>query len=200
MTMYQEVEVKFYAYDLDIVASQLQKIGAQPTVPRVYERNVRYENAEKTLSKRGIVIRMRQDNRVRLTYKEPAAQIYDGVDTRFEAEVEVSDYDAMELILGRLGYHPYLVYEKYRTTYVLNGVEIVLDEMPYGNFVELEGEPGAIKSVIPMLQLKDLPRITMNYIQLFENVCHNLGLHVRDLTFENFKGISVPLSAFDPPD
>ena len=38
---------------------------------RVFERNVRYENDDKSLTDNGIVVRLRQDHRVRLTYKEP---------------------------------------------------------------------------------------------------------------------------------
>ena len=38
------------------------------------------------------------------------------------------------------------MYEKYREAFDLNDLEIVLDEMPYGNFVELEGNEQAIKA------------------------------------------------------
>lgn len=45
----------------------------------------------------------------------------------------------MTNLLQELGYVVSEVYEKYRTTYKLNVLQITLDEMPYGMFVEIEG-------------------------------------------------------------
>ncbi len=69
---YTETEIKLYVPHLEVVQIRLERIGARLTAERVYERNVRYENAAKTLTERGIVVRLRQDTRVRLTYKDPA--------------------------------------------------------------------------------------------------------------------------------
>jgi predicted adenylyl cyclase CyaB len=113
---YNETEVKLYVPDLAVVKDKLEAAGAELTAPRVYERNVRYDNQERTLTPHGMVVRLREDTRVRLTYKDDGT-FENGVVSRFEAEVEVSDFDAMETILGKLGYTPYLKYEKYRTTY-----------------------------------------------------------------------------------
>jgi adenylate cyclase class 2 len=115
--------------------------------------------------------------------------------SRFEAEVEVSDFDTMSLILEHLGYRPYMAYEKYRTTYELDSAEIVLDEMPFGNFVEIEGEAATIERIITRLNLQDAERFGRSYTGLFELVKRNLDLEFRDLTFENFEDIQVPVSA-----
>lgn len=189
-----ETEVKLYIPHLEWVQIQLERSGAQLTAPRVYERNVRYENAERSLTASGVVVRLRQDTRARLTYKE-GSSAQGGIVTRTELEVEVSDFDTMQTILDKLGYHPHLVYEKYRTTYELDGAEIVLDEMPYGNFVEIEGEAAAIESLIKRLGLQDTPRLSGSYTTLFDRVKARLGLSFDHLTFENFKGITVPESA-----
>lgn len=195
MPSYAETEVKLHYPDLAGMQARLEAAGAALIVPRVFERNVRYENAEKTLSPRGIVLRLRQDDRTRLTYKE-GGTLQDGVISRFEAEVEVSDFDAMQTILGKLGYAPYLIYEKYRTTYTLDGAEVVLDEMPYGNFIEIEGDKDTIERVITRLGLAGARRYTQSYIVLFQIVRERLGLTCHDLTFANFEGLSVPESAF----
>jgi adenylate cyclase class 2 len=196
-TEYLEIEAKLYVPNLDLVARKLSDLGAPLIAPRVFERNVRYENTAHTLTEQGIVVRLRQDSRVRLTYKEPLQAIVEDFAARFEAEVEVDDFDAMQLILAKLGYHPHLIYEKYRTTYQLDDTEIVLDELPYGNFVEVEGAPDAITSVIQQLNLESATHFTTNYVTLFDNVKRNLGLSMNDLTFNNFEGINVPASAFD---
>ncbi len=194
-----ETEVKLYVPHLELVQVRLERVGAQLTAPRVYERNVRYENAEKSLTPNGIVVRLRQDSRVRLTYKE-GSSVQEGVVSRTEIEVEVSDFDSMQTILGKLGYQPHMVYEKYRTTYELDTAEIVLDEMPYGSFVEIEGDKGTIEMVIKRLELGSAPRYPGSYTTLFERAKGNLGLVFDNLTFDNFKDVDVPESAFQIPD
>ncbi|MBZ0298775.1 MAG: class IV adenylate cyclase [Anaerolineae bacterium] len=195
MNAYTETETKLYCPDLSDVARRLILAGATVTTPRVYERNVRYEDAGETFSANGIVLRLRQDYRARLTYKGPG-QVSDGIMQRHEAEVEVSDFDAMHVILQNLGYHPHLIYEKYRTTYELDETEVVLDEMPYGNFVEIEGTAAAIEQVIGKLALGEARRYGHSYTGLFDIVKANLSLSFRDLTFDNFDGIDVPETAF----
>ncbi|MCU0497360.1 MAG: class IV adenylate cyclase [Anaerolineae bacterium] len=200
MTKHTETEVKLYVTDLASVAKRLEALGAVLIAPRVFERNVRYENADHTLTPRHIVLRLRQDTRARLTYKEPPTEIIDlDIPARFEAEVEVSDFETMELILHKLGFFPHVVYEKYRTTYHLGDLEIVLDEMPYGNFIEIEGEADAIRVGIDQLALIDATRYRANYLRLFDYVRRNLNLTFEHLTFANFEGISVPQTAFEPP-
>jgi adenylate cyclase class 2 len=189
-----ETEVKLYCPDLDAVAARLAAVGATLTAPRVFEQNVRYEDADATLGSRGIVLRLRQDQRARLTYKE-GASARDGIVSRREAEVEVSDFDTMDFILGRLGYTPAMRYEKYRATYSFGGVEVVLDELPYGNFIEIEGEHAAIEAAIAALGLNDRPRIAASYVHLFDHLRAALSLTFIDLTFEHFAGLSVPASA-----
>jgi adenylate cyclase class 2 len=196
MADYQEVELKLYVPDLNAVRRRLVALGATVSKPRVFERNVRYENESRTLTADGIVVRLRQDADVRLTYKGKATKSTNGIRARFEAEVEVSDFDTMHIILDKLGYQPYMSYEKYRTTYDYGATEVVLDEMPYGHFVEIEGESDAIQQVQIDLELGDAVSLGDSYSQLFNRVRANLGLKFEDLTFKNFDGVDVPVSAF----
>jgi adenylate cyclase class 2 len=193
---YNETEIKLYVPDLAAVQQKLEATGAGLTAPRVYERNVRYDNKERTMTPHVMVVRLREDTRVRLTYKDDGT-VTNGITSRFEAEVEVSDFDAMETILGKLGYTPYLTYEKYRTTYEIDGAEVVLDEMPYGNFVEIEGEREAIEQIIQTLELDDTKRFDGSYSTLFERLRQKLGLKFNDLTFENFKDVNVTEEDFE---
>lgn len=187
----QEVEVKIYTPDLSVIQLSLEKLGAGLSKPRVYERNIRYENSAQTFTKQGIVLRMRQDNEARLTYKADET-IENGITSRFEAEVIVSNFDTMDTILRRLGFAPHMIYEKYRTTYVLEDAEIVLDEMPYGNFTEIEADADTIEQLITRLELTDYRRLTASYTQIFDVVKSQLVLDFNDLTFDNFAGVDVP--------
>ena len=143
----KEVEVKLQTPDLARVREALEAAGAALTKPRVFERNLRYNSADGSLMAAGNVLRLRQDDRAKLTYKSDMS-VQSGIVSRFEAEVEVSDFEIMDVILRRLGYEVALVYEKYRTTYELDGAEIVLDELPYGSFTEIEGDAETIERVV----------------------------------------------------
>ncbi len=68
--------------------------------------------------------------------------------------------------------------------------------MPYGSFVEVEGEQAAIERVVKALELDGARRMFASYTVLFKFVKANMGLDFTDLTFANFAGISVPESAF----
>ncbi len=192
-----ETEVKIRVSDLQPIEAALKTAGATLKAERVYERNVRYENAENTLTNTGRVVRLRQDTRVRLTYKEPSSQSTANVTTRTELEVTVSDYDTMDLILQKLGYHSAWLYEKYRTTYELGDAEIVLDEMPYGSFIEVEGDAESIEKVLQAIHLGDAKRLIGSYSDWFFRIKTALGLSFNDLTFDNFREVSVPETLFE---
>lgn len=202
MTDYTEIEVKLRVPSLDAIHTELEREGAVLKHPRVYEHNARYDTPEHTMAPQGIVLRLRQDHVARLTFKKPQDPVAKdrGIHQRFEAEVEVSDFKTADLILRELGYEPFMIYEKYRTTFELDAAEVVLDEMPYGPFVEIEAaNEEAINDTITRLGLDLHIRYPHSYAVLFDFVRANLGLSFRDLTFENFQGIDVPVSAFEPP-
>src|SRR5262249_13738417 len=106
-----ETEIKIKVPDLAAIAKKMEVAGAQLTAPRVYEKNVRYEDPGETLTPSGRVVRLRQDNRTRLTYKEPTLK-GGKFTTRTELEITVSDFDTADLILAKLGYHSAWIYEK----------------------------------------------------------------------------------------
>ncbi|MDE2750771.1 MAG: class IV adenylate cyclase [Chloroflexota bacterium] len=186
----QEVEVKLHSPDLAQVRNALERAGATQTKPRVFERNLRYDSADGSLMEAGVVLRLRQDETVKLTYKADAS-VERGIVSRFEAEVQLSDFETMDVILRRLGYEVALVYEKYRTTYELPGAEIVLDELPYGNFTEIEGDAATIERVVDRLGLRGCRRMTRSYVDIFWDVKTRLGLDVRDCSFEAFAGVDL---------
>ncbi len=190
-----EVEVKLHTPDLAAVQRALAAAGATLVKPRVFERNARYDSADGSLTAAGIVLRLRQDETTKLTYKADAS-VERGIVSRFEAEVEVGDFAMMDVILKRLGYEVALVYEKYRTTYELQGAEIVLDELPFGNFTEIEGDAATIERVIVVLGLGACRRMAGSYVDIFWDVKARLGLDVKDCAFAAFAGVDVGSSLF----
>jgi adenylate cyclase class 2 len=104
----------------------------------------------------------------------------------------VDSFDKAQKFLEALGYQKSMMYEKYRITYELNDTSIMLDELPYGDFVEIEGETNdQIQDVAKKLGLSWKAAINNSYTGLFENVRHALGLSFQDLSFQNFDNVNV---------
>ncbi|HTP01593.1 MAG TPA: class IV adenylate cyclase [Anaerolineales bacterium] len=188
--MGREVEAKFYVRRLEDIKRRLEAAGAVLVKPRVLEVNLRFDTHEGALRQAGRVLRLRQDAKVRLTYKD-LGRVQDGALSRRELEFDVSNLDAAREFLEALGYEVSFIYEKYRTTYRLDDLEIDVDEMPYGNFVEIEGSGSPIQPTAEKLGLKWSSAIQSSYSQLFEALRARRGLEFRDLTFDNLKHIRV---------
>ena len=187
----RELEIKLYISDLPGLHLQLIAQGAQQVKPRQREYNLRFDTPTGELSSSAQVLRLRQDTDVRLTYKGPS-EMHSGVRSRREIEFTVSDFEAARSFFVALGYQVRVIYEKYRTTFLLAGVEVTLDELPYGNFVEIEGpDTQAITAVADSLRLNRSASIAASYTMLFDHLRTVLGLTFRDLTFENFANIKV---------
>jgi adenylate cyclase class 2 len=189
-----EVEVKFLIDDLAAFRQRLLAADAIPLKPRIYERNVRFDTADEALRQRDELLRLRQDSAVRLTFKGPSLYATTSeAKVREEIEVEVSDLAQTALIFERLGFQPIQVYEKYRETFYWQNVEIVLDEMPFGNFVELEGDENSIKDAAAALNLGWSQRIVDNYLTMMERLIHHYHLPFEDITFDNFQDHPVSI-------
>lgn len=190
----QETEAKFYVQDLGRVKSQLGKLGARIIQERVLETNIRFDLPGAPLRAKGRVLRLRHDTEVRLTYKSASVK-EQGVLSREEIEFVVEDFEKAKHFLEALGYQKLVYYEKYRTTYEWNKTHIMLDELPYGNFVEIEGETiESIHGVTDQLNLQWETAIGTSYNALFDRVRRALQLLFQDLSFSNFEGMNVQAS------
>jgi adenylate cyclase, class 2 len=186
-----EIEVKFYLKSPDIFCDRLNKIGAILTRARCHEINLLFDDNAGSLNVNKQILRLRKDSQVLLTYKGKG-EVKDDVLSRREIEVIVSDFEATRELLEMLGYQPHMTYEKYRTAYDLFGCEIVLDELPYGWFCEIEGQkPRLIQTAAKKIGLYWDARIIKSYRMLFDDFKQNKGMIINDLTFANFKGIQV---------
>jgi adenylate cyclase, class 2 len=186
-----EQEVKFYLGNLRAFENRLVSSGGELKQPRILETNLRFDTPDRRLSGSYQTLRLRQDKVCRLTWKgagNPAGE----VSAREELEIEVSDLNTARAILEGLGFEIMLIYEKYRSAYMLGDVEISLDKMPFGNFCEIEGpDVASIRNIAELLGLEWEKRSTLSYLALFANLKTKLGLNMRDMTFDNFKGIKV---------
>lgn len=195
----QEIEVKFFVKDLGEIETRLQEMRARLLRPRAHELNLRYDRPDGSLRREHRVLRLRQSDDARLTYKGPGS-IVEGTMSRQEIEFSVGDFETARQFLEALDYQIIALYEKYRTAYRLGAVEVLLDELPYGNFVEIEGEsPAAIRIAAGRLGLDWETHLAESYLDLFERLRGKMGFTFRDLTFDNFAGLEASFVQFFTP-
>ncbi len=149
-----EIEKK-YRLDRELwerLPARLAALGALAAGGEEFEENTLYGG--QGLDPRRRVLRLRRTGeRAVFTYKErdPTGE---AIKRQREEETEVSDAAALAAILDALGYRPALVYEKRRTTWQLGGAEVVIDELPFGLFAEIEGGEDEILRAESLLGLE----------------------------------------------
>lgn len=152
---------------LDEITQKLVDVGAS-FVKEAFEVNYQHRGGE--MDERGATLRLRKvGDFTLLTYKEKVKS-ENGAKRKIEHETNVADVEATEAIIERLGYRLTAVYEKRRKYWRFGDVEVVLDELPFGLFMEIEGTEDEIAHVEKKLGLKDLeheprgyPRLTIKY-------------------------------------
>jgi adenylate cyclase, class 2 len=145
------------------VLLRLPDIGARPR-DEEFEENTLYAGHQLDVGR--VVLRLRRVGKgAILTYKErfPSSS---SIKHQREDETRVEDPEAMEAILDSLGFRPSLVYEKRRQRWRLRKAEIVIDELPFGLFMEIEASPADIKAIEGKLNIKGLRAENATYPQL----------------------------------
>ncbi|HSM24261.1 MAG TPA: class IV adenylate cyclase [Anaerolineaceae bacterium] len=187
-----EIEVKFYVISLDEIEEKIKELGGVLVQERCFESNLRFDTADQKLRNLRQVLRLRHDTENILTFKG-AAEAGKPVSIRQEIEVLVDDFETTRALLEGLGYEVMMEYEKYRTTYSLLNTLVVLDELPYGKFIEIEGPDGnSIQKVARNLNLNWKMRVMTSYTYLFENLKgRKPELVGKYLTFKELKGMQI---------
>ncbi len=160
-----EVEKKFRVTKRQraAVLKRLPEIGAT-LQGEEFEENTLYNGD--ALKDGTCVLRLRRAGaKATLTYKKRLPGKSD-IKQQREEETAVANPNAMAAILEALGFTPSLVYEKRRQTWRLGKAEIVIDSLPFGEFMEIEGSVNAIRAVERKLDLRGLRAEHATYPQL----------------------------------
>ncbi|MBV8855715.1 MAG: class IV adenylate cyclase [Acidobacteria bacterium] len=136
---------------LEPLRRRLKEAGAEGRGIPEFEENIIYTGPGLDPARRVLRLR-RKGGRAVFTFKERDLS-GSPVKRQREEETEVSDAAALASILEALGYRPALVYEKRRETWRVAGAEVVLDELPFGLFAEIEGAEERILEVEKLLGL-----------------------------------------------
>lgn len=160
-----EIEKKYRLSDeqAEALRRRLAAVGAE-SCGEEFEENTLY--AGPNLEKGNRVLRLRRvGGRAVLTFKE-RFESSSLVKRQREDETRVEDADALASILDALGFRPVLVYEKRRATWRVCGAEVVVDELPFGLFAEIEGEEDSIREAETLLNLDAAEALHESYPHL----------------------------------
>ena len=145
------------------IISRLRELGIK-RLKKEFEENTLYTGPN--LDVRTAVVRIRKiGNRTILTYKKNFVSP-NTIKRQLEEETEVSNSEAIQSILKLLGLSPSVIYEKRRETWRIGQTELVIDELPFGLFLEIEGSAAGIRKVEKDLMLKTIRAENQTYPQL----------------------------------
>lgn len=162
-----ETEIKLRVASPDLARDRLRRLGAARVGERRFEDNVLFDDAAGSLRRSGRVLRLRRaGGDALLTFKGPGQLVAD-VKAREERETAVADPESTLRILAGLGFTPRFRYQKYRETYRHGDAEIVIDELPIGTFLEIEGAPDAIHDAARRLGFARADYVLESYVALF---------------------------------
>ncbi len=162
-----ETEVKLrWEGDAASALAHIEAHGYRASGPRLLEVDQLFDRAAGDLRQGGRALRLRiSGGKATATYKGP---VYEGpYKSREEIEFDVSDPDAFELVLARLGFQRVFRYEKFRTKFAAGEGEITLDETPIGTFMELEGPGYWIDAAAGGLGFPQEKFLTASYAALY---------------------------------
>ncbi|MBM7786623.1 class IV adenylate cyclase [Tenggerimyces flavus] len=134
-----EYEAKVLDISPDAVAARIADLSGQQVAGPIVQRRYVYDIAAGDATR---WIRLRDaGGKVTLATKHIA---HDGIDGTFEVEVGVDDFAAANELLRTLGFVPKSYQENRRTSFLLDGVQLEIDEWPLiPPYLEIEG-PSAV--------------------------------------------------------
>lgn len=121
-----------------------------------------------------------------MSYKKPFDS-NSNIKKEIEYEINVSDFDNAKKIIEAMGFFPVSSYERYRTTFERDNVKIMIDEFPFANFVEVEGDEVDVVNVSKELGFNIEDSLSLPCDTLFQKWRKERGLQFKEhLTFEDF--------------
>ncbi len=161
-----EIEIKFRIDNIRDLNRRLQKSAFRLVTPRTHEINTLYDLPNKSLRRRGDLLRLRKyGSEWILTHK--AKGKVGRHKTRVETETKVEDGAKMDAILHALAFAPSFRYEKFRAEWSDGKGHVVVDQTPIGDFGEIEGPSRWIDRTAKLLHISSNDYITATYTELF---------------------------------
>jgi len=162
-----EIKVRLKPGEMDLLRQRL--LDAQTRRgPVEDEINVLFEAADGHLRPAGETLRLRSFTgrlNATLTFKGPSDP-NSRFKSREELEVRVEDGATARKILDALGYRATAQYQKRREHWTLFDIDVTLDRLSSGDYVEIEGSEDSIGLALARLGLAGRPHVREGYATL----------------------------------
>lgn len=173
MAIETEIKYRLTSDQFERVKRTLVEIDAE-YLGEDFEENIIYSGD--LLKSLNAILRIRKiGEKTILTFKKRLPS-ESGIKEQIEHETNVEDASEMQQIIRELGCKKILVYEKKRKTWKFREVEIVLDELPFGLFMEIEGTILTIKEAEMFINAdefevehKTYPHLTNELGKVYDN-------------------------------
>ena len=175
-----EKELKFPVNDCRDLLPALKETAAC-IAPWYFESNLVLDTPDRTLFHRGELLRLRWGKEDKLTFKAPCPGTeHSMIKVMEELETGVADLSVLTAILHRLGFTRELRYEKFRSKWSWKTALICLDILPFGHFVEIEGDEESILETASVMGLSLDNSRRANYHTLFQEYLRKRGEEMKD--------------------
>lgn len=180
MALEQEVKLPFDS--LEAARHAVTTAGGRLVLSRRLLDDQLFDSTDGRLRASGTALRVRRDgSQGVITWKGPARP--GPVKSREELETTVGNADLLERLLAALGYEPRFRAQKYREDYSVEGATVVIDETPFGVFVEIEATPDEIAAVARRLGRSPADYRLESYPTLWRRWCESQGRPFGDMLF-----------------
>ncbi len=198
-----EYEVRYYypLKDIDKIKKKIENINNLTKSNRKYEKTSQFNHSDKNYNFYSkevdgrFRIRITKDineSKCKLSWKRRLATTTES-DINKEEEVELNimanEYDNLIFIVKNvLHMNEVESYERYRTTYSNNEIEIALDEYPFGLAVEIEAKKeenseNIVRKYVDMLNLDANRKYRLSWDDKYEELC-------KDQNIEHFNHVA----------
>jgi UDP-N-acetylglucosamine enolpyruvyl transferase/adenylate cyclase class IV len=187
--MQTEIEAKWLDINIDEIRQRLRTLGAELVTPQRTMRRSNWDYPNRSLAKKGGWVRVRDEgDKITLSYKQTNEDSLHGTQ---EVNVSIGDFDAACSFLNAIGLKQKSYQETRRESWVLDGVEIELDEWPWvPPFIELEAPSEVdLKSVAGKLQL-DMPQAHYGSVEKAYQAVYDISMD--ELVFAEITFSDVP--------
>lgn len=175
----RELEIKIKLDDRQALIKKAEGLGARKLDEGI-EFDIMYNDAAGSCdfdNPKGKHLRLRKAPYGNLlTYKEKGPR-HEHLLDRTEIQTPVSDYEAMDQILQKLGFYHFRVKEKHTAKYQLDGFVLEFHKLPFlGDFLEIEAGEQELTDILSKLGLNIKQGINKGYSILFRDFCRVKGL------------------------
>ncbi|MCL5010721.1 MAG: class IV adenylate cyclase [Patescibacteria group bacterium] len=177
----REIEVKFKTENRSQMQEKINGLGAV-YAGEAFERTILFDTPADSLREQGKFLRLRSGFKNVITLKTKISN--PDFKEREEIELEISDLPKMKIILEGLGFSKRRIMEKRRQKWNLGEAEITLDELPFGDYLEIEASEALIREIAAKLGFDFNDKITLSYWGLWREIAKPQESNQGDIVFK----------------